>query len=171
MKRTSDSILPGTLDASSAAITLFLSIAFSLLGIWISKEYIYLFPAIFGIAIPIANWNKLEKGYRIHKLILSVIASIVLFHVAIFLSSSWFMMYTVAVVNGLILLLIYSFLIEHLDPSPITYITTAILCLLALHFGLNTTKSGPSDPEPIYIFIFWTFSFTAGLVTGLRRTR
>lgn len=171
MKRANDSILQGTFDISSAVTTLILSLGFSLLGIWIFQKNLYLFPILFGVGIPVANWNKLEKGYRIHKLILSIIASVILFHMAIYLSRSEFMMYVVAGISGLILLLIYSFLIGHLDPSPLTYITTFILCLMALYFGLNITERGIENPEPNYIFVFWTFSFTAGLVTGLRKTK
>jgi hypothetical protein len=155
-------------------MTIGVSLTFSLIGLWALKglNSSWTFPILFGISIPLANWDNLGVK-RIQKLIVIGTTALGLFFIGLGLSiwvTNLHLNWLAIMISGIIavlFLLVNSAFIENLKPQPWTYLLTFLLCSVAFPLGTRIIEllSGLVDRD--MIFLFWTFLFTVGLVTGL----
>lgn len=155
-------------------ITIGTSLTFSVIGLWALKglNSAWTFPILFGISIPLANWDSLGTR-KIQKLIVIAITTLGLFFIGIGLAIwvtnfklDWLAI-VISGVIGILLLILNSGFIETLNPKLWTYLLTFALCCSAFPLGTRTIEFLKDSVDRDKIFLFWTFLFTLGLTTGL----
>jgi hypothetical protein len=160
-----------------AFLTIGLSVCFSAVGLGIMKAFsaigpsglLFISPFMFGISIPLSNWTDVGI-LKLPKTLFAGVLSAGLFYIAMLFSATEFNMYLISGLNGLLLLWVYSILIETIRPTFIHYIIVLMTCLTAM--GLSLRSPDPNGVPDFYFTVsLWTSFFTVGLTTSLGRKK
>lgn len=155
-----------------ALITLLVSIVFSSVGIAVSHygafAFLFLFPFLFGISIPLANWYDLGV-LKVLKIIVAGLVSVGLFYMAVRFSGTEFTMYAASGINSALMLWMYSRLMPGTLPNYLNYFVSFALGLLALRLSYNRLE-GFATPSRLNLLLhLWTGFFAVGLVVCLKK--
>lgn len=158
----------------NAAKTILLSTIFSLIGLWAVKVLngSWIFPLLFSLAIPFANWKSLGNR-KLVKTILICTATIIILSLGLGLgfvaadSKLIWLSLSISGMVGIVLLSVLSNFLSNMHTNVLTYLVTFILCFVAFPLGNWVVNITIGSTNSDIIFVCWTFLFTLGVVTAI----
>jgi len=158
----------------NAAKTILLSTIFSLTGLWAVKilNGPWIFPLLFSLAIPLANWKSLGDR-KVVKTVLICVATIIILFLGLALgfvaadSKLIWLSLSVSGMVGIVLLSVLSNFFSNMHINVLTYLVTFILCFVAFPLGNWVVNITIGRTNSDIIFVSWTFLFTLGVATAI----
>ncbi|WKN40618.1 hypothetical protein [Tunicatimonas pelagia] len=152
-------------------LTLLLGQLFSWLGIFLGENLNapYIFPFLFGISVPLANWNSVNYKKWRSTLTLGLISTALFFGSAILavgLGNVHLIISFAAVgLSGIGFLLFNSAFISSIQVNYLTGTVTFVLVAISLPIGKEVLQLIDRQ-DTIYLLLFSTFMTTLGLCSS-----